>query len=404
MRILQVNAVCGYGSSGRNVSEMAKAIEKAGHESFVAYSYGNTDVDNSYCYGSVTEGKIHAVLSRLVGLQGYFSYFSTVRLIKYIKKIKPDIVHLHILHSNNITLTKLLNFLGKNDIATVVTLHDCWYFTGKCMHYINAGCFKWQEGCNKCQRLDEGAKSLFFDFTKKMWNDKKKGFESIKRLGVLGVSNWITNEAKKSFLKCASVIRCVYNWIDTETFKPTESDIREKYGIGKDDFVILSAAASWDAVPERVSDLKELKKMLPNDMKLVMLGRGNENNFSSGIIHIPFLDSTKELAKVYSMADVYFHASREDTFGKVVAEALSCGTPAVVYDTTALPELVGEGCGYVVEKANVKKAFDAITEIKNKGKSFYTDKARKFSVENFSYEKSTSDMLKAYLDVFNTGE
>lgn len=73
----------------------------------------------------------------------------------------------------------------------------------------------------------------FFDRTSKMWNDKKRLWLSIPNLAVVGVSDWITNEAKKSpMFKNAKIIRRIYNWIDLDVFKPANADdIREKYGL-----------------------------------------------------------------------------------------------------------------------------------------------------------------------------
>jgi hypothetical protein len=123
------------------------------------------------------------------------------------KKLKPDIVHLQNLHGNYINLKRLLTYLGENDIPTVLTLHDCWFFTGMCCHYTVDKCYKWENECFECPQLHKENKSWFFDRTRKIFNDKKKWFCSIPRLAVIGVSDWITNEAKRSFLFSALIWR-----------------------------------------------------------------------------------------------------------------------------------------------------------------------------------------------------
>ena len=80
--------------------------------------------------GNAVDWKVHAALCRLLGRQGYYSTIETYKFIEKIKKIEPDIVHLHNLHSNFINIDVLFKFLAKKDIATVITMHDCWYFTG----------------------------------------------------------------------------------------------------------------------------------------------------------------------------------------------------------------------------------------------------------------------------------
>ena len=218
MKVIQINAVYKIRSTGRIVFELHQFLLKNGIESYVACSDGN-DKDEIYLIGSNFEKKLHALMSRLTGLQGYFSRIGTKRLIKYMDQIKPDIVHLGNLHANYVNLPMLLRYLAQHDIATVITLHDCWFFTGKCMHYTVVRCQKWKDGCNRCPQLRADNKSWIFDRTSKIWKDKKTGIEAIPRLAVIGVSDWITNEARHSLLGKAKLIRRIYNWIDLDTFQ-----------------------------------------------------------------------------------------------------------------------------------------------------------------------------------------
>ena len=102
----------------------------------------------------------------------------------------------------------------------------------------------------------------------------------------------------------------------------------------------------------------------------------------------------KELASHYNSADVFVNFSREESFGKVSAEALACGTPIITNKYTANPELVGEKCGYIVE--NTKETFEAVKLIKENKKTFYSLNCRKFAENNFDKEKNTLQYLKLY--------
>ena len=135
------------------------------------------------------------------------------------------------MHSNFINIYKLIDYLAKNDIAVVVTLHDCFFYTGKCAHYTVSNCDGWKKECGNCPRIHMDNKSWYFDRTKKMLLDKKNGFNNIRRLAVVGVSNWITNEAKNSILSNATCLKTIYNWVDTDVFKPRQSGLKKKLSI-----------------------------------------------------------------------------------------------------------------------------------------------------------------------------
>ena len=135
MKILQINATYGYGSTGLIIKDIGDAVTTSGNEALFAYQSGCAPKDISYVVGNLFDWKLHALFCRLFGKQGYYSSFATKRFIKHLDKTRPDILHLHNLHSNFINLNMLLDYLGKKDIPTVITMHDCWYFTGKCFHY-----------------------------------------------------------------------------------------------------------------------------------------------------------------------------------------------------------------------------------------------------------------------------
>ena len=101
MRILQINATYGLGSTGVIVKELSDVCLKNGIDSFIAFPKGQGIADGKFCFyeiGSWLDHKLHALLCRIAGKQGYYSKLATKKLINYIRKINPDIVHLHNLH------------------------------------------------------------------------------------------------------------------------------------------------------------------------------------------------------------------------------------------------------------------------------------------------------------------
>ncbi|MDR4508582.1 MAG: glycosyltransferase [Candidatus Brocadiaceae bacterium] len=401
MKVLQINSVCGYGSTGRSATELAHALLAQGDECYVAYGQGTTTYKNSFKIGTKIENHLHNACSRLFGKQGYYTKNGTSRLIRFIQEIQPDVFHLCNLHGNYLNLEVLFEYLAKTNKPIVWTLHDCWAFTGKCSHYTAIGCYKWQTQCNHCPQVKEYPPSLFFDRSEQMFTDKKNWFTAVKNMTIVPVSHWLAGEVKQSFLAKYPVVP-IYNWIDQKVFKPSHSNDRKQYGIDRDAFIILGVSAGWGKDNGKLHDFIKFSKMLPYDMQVVLVGGTKEPGCIPGnIVHIPYVHETRELAKIYSMADVYVHLSTEDTFGKVTAEALACGTPAIVYNSTACPEVVGEGCGFVVEKRNVKQVIQAISNIKLAGKQAFSSKCTAFVSEHFNYQKNTVEYLKLYKKVSN---
>ena len=400
MRILQINAVNAIASTGRNAKELGDFLLTNGHDSIIAYSKGpSIEKDREVIIGNNFDVKFHGLLSRLSGKQGYFSFFSTKKLLMYIDSLAPDVVVLNNLHANYINLPLTLKYLTKKDIATVTVLHDCWFYTGKCCHYTAQGCYKWKESCGDCPQLKKYNKSWFFDRTKKMFADKKKLFSAIPRLAIVGVSDWITEEAKKApVFSNAKTFKRIYNWIDTETFAPRNTNaLREKFGL-EDKKVILAVASGWSK-EKGINTLLEIANKLNDNEKLLLVGNIGSIELNENIMHLPATNSVDELAELYSMADVFFQPSLEETFGKVSAEALASGTPVVCFNSTANPELVGEGCGAVVPVGDIDGLYKEIKEILSKGKPDYSKTCREFAEQNFDMKKNLSEYAKLFEEI-----
>lgn len=259
-----------------------------------------------------------------------------------------------------------------------------------------AQCSKWQTGCCNCPRKKVDNKSWFFDRTNKMWIDKKEWYESISNLAVVGVSNWITEEAKKSILKSANTIRKIYNWVDLDVFRPKTEKIKKF----EDKFVILGVASIWNE-KKGLDTFIELSSYLKDDEIVILIGELPQIDLPSNIVHIATINDIHELALFYSSSDVFLQLSMEESFGKVVAESLACGTPVITIDSTANKELVPEKCGIVIDEPDLDIIYDAITCIKNKKKNTYSEHCRQFAMENFDMNKRIDDYISLYKEILN---
>lgn len=399
MKIVQINYVYQYSSTGRTTKEMHESLIQKGHDSYVFCSNFHKPDLRIFKIGSVVGHKFHSIASRITGYQGLFSYYSTKRMISLLKQIKPDIVILRNLHANYINIPLLGRYLSQNDIPVVNVLHDCWSFTGHCCYYTEDKCSKWQTECFDCPIMHKYNKSYFFDTSRKMYKMKYNFFHSIPRLAVVGVSDWVTNESKQSpVFSDAKIIKRIYNWIDHSVFYPRENNhIRNKLGLSESDFVVLGVSQWW-SVRKGLNHFISVAQKL-DDFKFVMIGgMANNQTLPNNVIHIPPTSSTIELAEYYSMSDVFLNFSIQETFGKVSAEALSCGLPLVINKATANIELCGNGCGYLIENNDEEQMIEKLILLRKEGKDKYETKCKEFSLTNFSKEKG----IESYLELFDS--
>ena len=378
------------------VKDINDELIRRGYESHIAYAISNYHPKNGYKIGNKLDYKIHALLTRLLGKQGYFSIISTRRFLRYIDRIKPDIVHLHNLHSNYINLNILLEYLEHESIHTVITLHDCWFFTGKCFHYQVAKCDRFKDSCGDCPLIKKDVPSWFFDPTAKVLSDKKKLFNNIKSLTVVGVSNWISNEAKQGIFKDKGVVT-IHNGVDINIFRPTPSEMREKLGL-KDEFVILGSADKW-LNPLNREAFKYILSSITPDMKIVIFGcnKDQQKQLPESVIGIGYITDRDEMAKLYSMSDVFVNITLEDSLPTVNIEAQACGTPVITYKSGGSPETISERTGIVVPKGDKEGLLKAILKIKDRGKAIYEQNCIDHVEKNFVIK----DRYVEYVNLYN---
>ena len=148
-------------------------------------------------------------------------------------------------------------------------------------------------------------------------------------------------------------IKVIYNGIDLSVFKPTESDFRAKYGL-ENKKIVLGVAFDW-GVRKGLDVFVELSKRLSDEYRIVLVGTNDQidSALPSNIISIHRTQNQRELAEIYTAADVFANPTREEAFGLVNVEALACGTPGVTFRTGGSPECYDDTCGVVVEKNDI---------------------------------------------------
>ncbi|MEO1486686.1 MAG: glycosyltransferase [Bacteroidota bacterium] len=395
--LLQINVEANYGSTGRIASEIGDLAMAKGWESHIAYGRLKKETESTtYPIGSPLSIYYHVAYSRLLGKHGLASANDTQKLIAYIDKIQPAIIHLHNLHGYYMNYEMLFKHLNTMNVPVVWTLHDCWAFTGHCTHYEDVGCYKWEKECGSCPQKTEYPTSWFIDNSKNNFLHKKKWFGTHPNLHVVTVSNWLNQEVSRSFL--ANHPRTtIHNGIDTSIFKCSKSPgLRTKFNL-ENKYIILGVASVWSE-KKGLGDFIKLSKTLDEDETLVLIGLKEEQikNLPKNIIGIQRTSSLEELVAWYSTANLYVNLSVEESFGMTTAEALSCGTPVVVYDSTACPEMVTPKTGRIVPKKDIEAVRNAIHDIKIDFNESHYAQCREYVVKRFDKNERYEEYVSLY--------
>ncbi|HEX2934808.1 MAG TPA: glycosyltransferase [Bacteroidales bacterium] len=158
----------------------------------------------------------------------------------------------------------------------------------------------------------------------------------------------------------------VPNIIDTSMFgyKTKELD---------DNYITFTCAAHWSK-PKRLDlileSLRIFAKSSQKTIRLNIVGNGNqtdayhnqlfENIEVNWLGYIP----KSEIPTVLNVSDYFLHASETETFSIVIGEALCTGTPVLASNTGAIPELINEKNGLLVNNT-IESWVDGLYKIVN---------------------------------------
>ena len=401
MRIVQINGGA-KGSTGKIMMGIAEVARAQGHEVMCASPITTTNRDAGedcgyYRIGTFNGRRLNVALARITGFNGCFAWFETYKLLKKIDEFKPDIIHLHNLHDSYINLPMLFSYIKKHNVPTVWTLHDCWAFTGQCPYFTIVKCDKWKVGCHNCPQYKEYPASLY-DNTKKMWQLKKKWFSGVKNMTIVTPSEWLAGLARESYLK-QYPIEVINNGIDLNVFKPTHSNFRKQYGIPGDKYIVLGVSFAW-GYRKGLDCFVEMAEKLGEQYQIVLVGTDDEidKNLPHNIISIHRTQNQKELAEIYSAADVFVMPTREENYPTVNMEAIACGTPVVTFDTGGSPEMLDDKTGIVVEANDIEATKKAIKDICEKKRCNDEEYIVAYS-KNFDMKKRFAEYIELYANV-----
>lgn len=246
-----------------------------------------------------------------------------------------DVVHVHWLAGGFVDPCDLAR-LGK---PVVWTLRDMWPITGGC--HFAMDCERFTHGCGRCPQLGS---RFVHDLSWWMARRKRRGWP--RTATIVGQSEWISAEARRSSVATGMEIVTIGNGVSCSTFFPVERDAaRRALGIadGAKKVILVGAQNVEDFYKGFDALLAALDRLDRARYLVVVFGRGGAKRIAVlgfEVRDLGFLKDDAALRNAYSAADVFVAPSRTETFGKTIAEAMACGRPVVCFDATGPRDIV----------------------------------------------------------------
>lgn len=439
MKILQVNYYDNLGGAARIAWLLHQGYRRLGHQSWMAAGVkGSNDpfvkqipptlpphiLGRPFYYLAEFSDKHHLKIGtkNLAGLfrrisdpsryllrnKGYEDFnFPGSRLITSLPDESPDILHLHNLHLNYFDLTYLPDLSKHN--PTVMTLHDMWPLTGHCAHSID--CKRWKTGCGECPHLDIYP-AMSHDQTAYNWQ-RKSDIYAKSRLYITGPSKWIVQTASESILSPAIIkSRVIPNGIDQTVFHPSDKqEARNELGLPNDATIFLFVSAGG-IQRSSFKDFSTIQKAIEivaqkvTGQRIIFLALGDtwftEKVGDIEIRHLSHVDSVETMAKYYQAVDIYLHAARAESFGLVIAEAQSCGTPVIATSIGGIPDTIKHGeTGFLTHPHDSQDMAERIIQLLNNDalRTEMSKEAAQFAKKNFSVDQMIQNYLSFYQEI-----
>jgi glycosyltransferase involved in cell wall biosynthesis len=230
----------------------------------------------------------------------------------------------------------------------------------------------------------------------KGWKLKWTKFIMEKAHAVLNVSN----HAKKQILESGIKMResfVTYNPVDTELF-----NLSEKRG---KTFLFAGRLDSFKGACRTLRAFEQIHSEYPG-WNFVIAGDGEDMSPIKSFLetHLGLKEKVilkgqlnrRELAAEMSKAAFFVFPSLHETFGLVIAEALSCGIPVIAPDRTAPPEFVHSDNGFLVDPSDEKKIREALEKMLNNYSSYDAQKMRQEMVERFGFNNFGRNLHAIY--------
>lgn len=219
---------------------------------------------------------------------------------------------------------------------------------------------------------------------------------------VLTVSQHLKQEIVNTNINPKQII-VTYNPVDTELFTLKDDQLNKTIlFVGRlDNFKgALRCLEAFELIHEKLPDWKFTIVGAGEDYQPIVNYLENKNVLKSKTKLTGQL-SKAEIAVEMQHSDFLVFPSKHESFGLVIAEALSSGLPVIVGDTTAPKEFVDKENGILVPYNDIVKIANAMESMINKLSTYDSQEISNKIISNFGFESFGKKIVIIYKSLIN---
>ena len=333
------------------------------------------------------------------GLTGFIGWILPFQ--DYFKR--ADIIHLHQIHNYpNFSILSLPMLTRKKPV--IWTIHDPWAMTGGCEHSFE--CNRWLNGCKpRCPHPRR--MSMLRRYTPYLhWRIKKLVYQR-SNLTLVVASQWMKDRIERSPLLRHLPCHHIPFGIDLEVFKPlSKVECRKKLGIPLGHKVIAfrdigqsSKMSGYKGISYLMEALKLYNPIDPTTLLIFENGKGFKILSPKYEVLTPGWIDGEDLVIALSASDIFLMPSIQEAFGLMAVESMACGTPVIVFEGTALQDVIKAPLGGLAIPSRDSRALaEAIKQLLENDEFRYklSRQARQIAEREYSFPQYVQRHINLY--------
>ena len=356
------------------VDSEKKALERLGHKVFiVAPDPGEKDrIEGVYYFKS----------AKFSAYNGYYLPIYPSNKLEILSEINPDVIHSH-----GLTLMALKGFIAAHTMKVPYVITMGTMVTDAMKYYLPV------------KLPIDIMENLSWVYLRALLNHSD---------AVVSFTTPILEELADNGVK-PRASRVITAGVDTDMFHPMEEPegLRESMGLVGKRAIMCVGRLSFE---KHVEQVVQALKYLPDDVDLIIDGDGPAQDYIKEIIkeehqesrtHLIGMVKREDLPKYYTMVEVCVSASRFETQGLSLMEAMACKVPIVVPRVRAFKEIIIDNENGFLFDGDIEDMAKRVTEALDSCHGEIRERAME-RAKSYSEESSARKLEELYREVIES--